>query len=119
MFARDPFHRVDVRRSDREVTVHVGGVLVARSTRPLAVFETGMPVRWYLPREDVLVALDPTATSTTCAYKGAASYWSLTTADGEPHEDVAWSYETPLPDAVALAHAVAFYPDRSEISVGV
>lgn len=113
---RDPFHRVDVRRSDREVTVRVGGTVVARSVRALALFETNIPTRWYLPREDVLVDLAPTATASTCPYKGHASYWSAT-VDGEVVDDLAWSYEAPYPDAVAIAGAVAFYPDKAQVEV--
>lgn len=113
---RDPFHRVDVRHGTAEVRVEVDGVLVARSARPLVVFETGMPPRYYLPREDVLVDLEATATTSACAYKGAASYWAVTTG-GTAREDVAWSYEEPLPDAAELAGAVAFYPDRAVVTV--
>ena len=114
---RDPFHRVDVRRGDRAVTVRVGGTVVARSTRPLVLFETNIPPRFYLPREDVLVDLAPTETTSTCPYKGHASYWSAT-VDGAVVADVAWSYETPYPDAVAIAGAVAFYPDKAELEIG-
>lgn len=113
---RDPFHRVDVRRGDREVTVRVGGTVVARSTRPLVLFETNIPPRYYLPREDVLVDLAPTATASTCPYKGHASYWSAT-VDGQRVDDLAWSYEQPYPDAVAIAGAVAFYPDKVDLEV--
>ncbi|MFN0283490.1 MAG: DUF427 domain-containing protein [Kineosporiaceae bacterium] len=114
---RDPFHRVDVRRSTREVTVRVGGAVVARSSHPLVVFETSIPPRYYLPREDVLVDLMPTPTTSSCPYKGTASYWSVPAPDGSATE-VAWSYEAPLPDAVAIEGAVAFYPDRADVVVG-
>ena len=100
----------------REEPFEVDGVLVAQSTRPLVVFETGMPPRYYLPREDVLVDLDATATTSACAYKGEASYWAVTTG-GSAGADVAWSYEEPLPDAAELAGAVAFYPDRAVVTV--
>ena len=38
---RDPHHRVDVLRSSRHVRVRLGGELVAESTRPCLLFETG------------------------------------------------------------------------------
>ena len=50
---RDPFHRIDVNRSSRHVKVTLDGETLAESDRPLALFETGLPTRWYLPREDV------------------------------------------------------------------
>lgn len=109
---RDPYHRVDVRRSSRHVRVELNGVLIAESTRPTLVFETGLPVRYYLPREDVVVPLTPTDTHTICAYKGEASYWSA-----EGLTDVVWGYEEPLPDAAGLEGHVAFYDDKVQISV--
>ena len=50
---RDPWHRVDARRSARHVRVEIGGETVADSRRPMIVFETGLPTRYYLPRSDV------------------------------------------------------------------
>ncbi len=43
---RDPFHRVDVHDSSREVVVRVGGRVVAQTTRAKLLFETGLPVYW-------------------------------------------------------------------------
>ncbi len=51
--AADPYHRVDVRASSRHVTVRLGGQVVADTRAPLAVFETGFAVRWYLPRRHI------------------------------------------------------------------
>src|ERR671938_476337 len=57
---RDPYHRVDIRRSSRHVRMELDGELLAESSRPHLVFETGLPVRFYLPREDIRVAIEPT-----------------------------------------------------------
>ncbi len=101
----DPFKRIDVLRSDRHVRVEVGGVVVAESSRPMMLVETSLPVRWYLPREDVrLDLLTPSQTHTVCAYKGVASYLS---ADGAP--DVAWFYPDPLHDALPVKDLVSFW----------
>jgi len=51
---RDPYHRVDARRSSRRIEVRIGDDVVARSERPIVVGETGLPLRFYLPREDVV-----------------------------------------------------------------
>jgi uncharacterized protein (DUF427 family) len=107
---RDPYHRVDARRSSRRVEVRLGDELVARSERPVVVSETGGPLRLYLPREDVLAELRPSETAAVCPYKGRASYWSL---DGV--EDAAWSYERPL-EAMAKAPGYVCF-DASKIDV--
>ncbi|MGH2970291.1 MAG: DUF427 domain-containing protein [Solirubrobacteraceae bacterium] len=73
--AIDPYHRVDVRPTSRHVVVAANGLLLADTTRAHALFESGLPTRWYLPREDVLVDLEPSELRTECAYKGVASYW--------------------------------------------
>ncbi len=110
---RDPWHRVDGRHSTRHVRVEIGGAVVADSRRPTIVFETGLPTRYYLPREDVAMdRLQPTDTCTICAYKGFASYWSV----GE-ERDVAWTYEDPFADAPDIAGLVCFLNERTDMTV--
>ena len=109
---RDPFHRVDVRKSSRHVRIELDGRLLAESSRPTLVFETNLPTRFYLPRGDVEAELRPSARRTRCPYKGEASYWSLDAGD-----DLAWSYERPLPDATELAGLVAFFDERVDVIV--
>ena len=109
---RDPYHRVDVRRSSRHVRIELDGRVLADTTRPTLVFETGLPTRYYLPREDVQVELKPSETTTICAYKGGASYWSVPGGD-----DLVWGYEQPLPDAAGLAGLVAFYDEKVQVTV--
>ncbi|MFC9787879.1 DUF427 domain-containing protein [Rhodococcus sp. NPDC127528] len=114
---RDPFHRVDVRRSSRRVRLELEGLVLAESDRPSVVFETLLPVtRFYLPREDVGVPLVPSATRTYCAYKGEASYYSVD-GFGDAGTDIAWSYERPLPDCPQIAGLVAFYQERLDLVV--
>jgi len=107
---RDPYHRVDARHSSRRVEVRAGGDVVARSDRPVVVFETGLPPRMYLPREDVLATLAPSDTTASCPYKGRASYWSL-----EGVEDAAWSYEQPLEAMLKAPGHVCF--DDAKVDV--
>lgn len=109
---RDPYHRVDVRQSSRHVRVSDGGVLLAESRRPALVFETNLPVRHYLPAEDVVAGLTPSDTVTACAYKGVAAYFST-----PARPDVAWTYRAPLPDAAQLTGLVAFFGERLDVSV--
>ena len=42
---RDPFHRVDTRRSSRRVTVTVGGRELVSTDRAVGLYETGLPTR--------------------------------------------------------------------------
>jgi uncharacterized protein (DUF427 family) len=111
---RDPFHRVDMRRSSRHVRVELDGELVAESSRATLLFETSLPTRFYLPREDVLVDLHPSGKRTYCPYKGQASYWSLE-VPGRAYQDVAWSYEDPLQDAGPVTGLVAFFDERVDV----
>ncbi|MDN5871998.1 MAG: DUF427 domain-containing protein, partial [Nitrococcus sp.] len=69
--ARDPYSRIDVLESSRRVEVKLGDVTVAESHRPVLLVETGLPVRYYLPKLDVrMELLRPTDTVTACPYKG-------------------------------------------------
>jgi uncharacterized protein (DUF427 family) len=113
---RDPFHRVDMRRSSRHVRIEVDGEPIADSTRPTLVFETRLPVRFYLPREDVLVDLKASAKRTSCPYKGDASYWSVEVGRRR-HEDIAWTYTSTLPDTGPLAGLVAFFDELVDVIV--
>jgi uncharacterized protein (DUF427 family) len=111
---RDPFHRVDVRQSARPLRIEVGGEVVAETTQARLLFETQLPTRFYIPREDVRSELHTSDRHSYCPYKGDASYWSVD-AGGRRREDIAWSYEQPLPDAVAIAGLVAFWDERVNV----
>ncbi len=114
---RDPYTRIDVLRSSRRVRVRIGGTVVAESTRPRMLLETGLPVRYYLPREDVRVELlEPSYTTTRCPYKGIAHYWSLRL--GERYEkDLAWTYPEPFHDAEAVRGLLCFVDERVDLEV--
>ena len=110
---RDPFHRIDIRQSSRHVVVSLGDEVVADSHRPKLLFETFLPVRYYLPREDVRLDLfQPGDKRTTCAYKGHASYFGT-----DAHPDIAWTYLEPLPDAEQIRGLIAFFNERTDITV--
>jgi uncharacterized protein (DUF427 family) len=109
----DPFSRIEVLRSSRHVRVELDGRLLAESSRPMLLFETLLPVRFYLPREDLAVPLEPSETSTYCAYKGRASYFSV--PDGP--RDVAWTYREPLHDAEPVRDRVCFFDEHLDVIV--
>ena len=101
-----------VERSSRRVRVMVAGEAIADSTRAIRVLETGHPPVWYIPPDDVRMdLLDNSETRTFCEWKGTASYWTLRT-ESRTVEDVAWSYEKPIPAFESLRGYLAFYPSR-------
>jgi uncharacterized protein (DUF427 family) len=110
-------HQITITPSDRHVEVRVDGVTVAESDRPVLLDETGLPTRYYLPREDVhMELLTRTDHGSTCPFKGQASYWSVT-VDGDTHDNLVWSYESPIPEAEGITGLLAFYNDQVELIV--
>jgi uncharacterized protein (DUF427 family) len=114
---RDPYHRVDILRTDREVRVSLDGQLLAQSSRALALFESNLPPRWYLPREDVSADLVKSETVTRCPYKGTAGYWSVRRPDGSLEKDLVWYYAEPLVDAVRIAGLLCFFNERVDLEL--
>jgi len=111
---RDPYHRVDAMESSRRYTVTAHGETVAETNRPVMVFETGLPPLAYIPRADVrpgVLAASPKRT--VCPYKGEAAYWHVAGI-----EDGAWSYETPLPEALRARGHVAFEGEGITVEEG-
>ena len=97
--------------------VVVDGVKVADSHRPVILFETGLPPRFYLPLSDLRMDLLRSSDSHThCPYKGIAMYWSLEIG-ARRYEDFVWSYRTPLPESQKIAGLAAFYNERVDLYV--
>ena len=105
-------HAITITPADVHVEVTVNGVTLAESDRPVLLEETGLPTRYYLPREDVRAdVLRPSNQESVCPFKGQASYWSVE-AGGEVHEDLVWSYESPIPEAEGITGLVCFFNER-------
>ena len=113
----DPYHRIDCLASSRRIQIAHEGVTLADTTRATLLYETSLPTRFYIPGEDVArELLEPTATHTVCAYKGQASYWSARIGDSLL-PDLAWSYPTPLNDAVPVGGLIAFLTERLDLTI--
>ncbi len=112
---RNPYHRLDILRSGRRLRVVAGGRTLVDTTDTVAVFETALEPRMYVhPRHVPAGALERSATTTYCPYKGTATYWSARLGDGVL-ADVAWSYEEPLPEALPLGRLLCF--DGARVAV--
>jgi uncharacterized protein (DUF427 family) len=115
---RSPYVRVDAQRSTRAVRVERNGVVLAASSSPVLVFETGLPTRYYLNRTEVDFShLVPSDTVTSCPYKGTTTgYWSFASGDDE-QADLAWSYDFPTRQLLPIAGLVAFYNEKVDLFV--
>jgi uncharacterized protein (DUF427 family) len=116
---RNPYVRVDALRSARPVRVELEGVVLAESSSPVMVFETGLPTRYYINRTEVSFGhLIPTGTVTECPYKGRTSgYWSARVG-GTVHPDIAWTYDFPARQLLPIAGLIAFYNEKTDIFLG-
>jgi uncharacterized protein (DUF427 family) len=115
---RDPYHRIDTFSTSRRVEARVNGTLLASSTRTLALYETGLPIRYYFPRADVESSLlELSDYVTQCAYKGTARHWHAK-VEGSGTHDVAWTYDHEVwREGEAIRHRVAFYSEKIELTV--
>jgi uncharacterized protein (DUF427 family) len=107
-------HKITTSPSTRHVRVESGGQVLAESDRAVELEETGLPTRFYLPREDVRTdLLSPTDTMSHCPFKGDATYFSAPGA-----KDAFWVYENPSEeDAQPIAGMLAPWPGRVEVLV--
>lgn len=111
--AADPYHRIDIRHSSRRLRVRAGDRVIADTTRPVVLYESGFAPRWYVPRDDVSAeAVVPNELQTFCPYKGIASYYDI-----EGISNAAWSYRAPLEDMAAIGGLLSFEPDRVEVTL--
>ncbi len=115
---RNPYTRVDALRSTRHVQIELDGVVLAESSSPVMVFETGLPTRYYFNQTEVdfrhLVATD---TVTSCPYKGTTSgYWSVSVG-GVLHPDLAWAYDFPTRQLLPIAGLISFYNEKVDVVI--
>jgi uncharacterized protein (DUF427 family) len=115
---RSPYSRVDALRATRTVRVELDGIVLAESSSPVLVFETGLPTRYYLNRTEVDFAhLEPSPTQTACPYKGQTTgYWSVRAGD-QLHPDLAWCYDFPTRQLLPIAGLISFYNEKLDIIV--
>lgn len=115
---RSPYVRVDALRSTRNIRVELEGVVLAETSSPVMVFETGLPTRYYINRTEVDFShLVVSSTVTECPYKGTTSgYWSVRIG-GDVFPDLAWSYDFPTRQVEAMSGMIAFYNEKVDTYV--
>ncbi len=94
----------------------VAGTVLVDTADTMILFETALEPRLYvdpsLVRTDLLRRSD---TSSYCNYKGYATYWSAVIGDTVV-DDVAWSYQDPLPETLPLKGYFSFDATRADVA---
>jgi uncharacterized protein (DUF427 family) len=111
--AADGYHRIDIRQTSRHLVVRTGDRIIADTTQPLVLYESGFAPRWYVSREDVEESeLTPVDAQTFCPYKGVCSYYDIGDA-----RRAAWSYRQPYTEVDRVSDFISFEPDKTTIQI--
>jgi uncharacterized protein (DUF427 family) len=103
---------ITIRKAEGTWAVRAGIFVLGESADALELREGSYPPVIYFPRADLdMTKMARTETSSTCPWKGQASYYTLHTEAG-PIPDAAWSYESPKPGLEQIAGHLAFYPAK-------
>ena len=112
-----PEHPITISPTGMRVIARVGERVIADPTSALTMREANDPSMQHIPLDDVDGSvLRRSETTTSCPFKGNASYDSITTS-GVELADATWTDETPYPPVADIAGYVAFYTDRVQVSV--
>ena len=111
---QDKRHFFELGKPAQGITIIYNDKEIAKTNDALLLKELGKKIYdqvYYIPRKDVRMELfELNTNSSVCPIKGEASYYNL--KNGEDHvENIAWSYETPLPRAKRITEYFAFYPN--------
>lgn len=111
----NPYHRVDYRPTERRLRVEVAGTTLVDTTDTVICFETSVTTKLYVDPAHVRTdLLRRTSTTSYCNYKGEATYWSAVVGDVVV-DDVAWSYEDPLPESAPIKGFLSFDPGKVDL----
>lgn len=114
---RIPDYEVLIQPLEKTATVQYQGKTIAQSDAALLVKETRHNDVVYLPVSSMIDGLfEATEHSTYCPFKGHANYWSLA-IDGATEDNLVWGYADPYPEVAGLKGYVAFYADRSTLTL--
>ena len=105
-------HPITIEPTSGQVTVRLGGRVIADTHRALTLREAKHPPVQYVPLEDVdPTVLQPSAHTTWCPYKGTASCYDLRVGD-QVVSNALWAYPSPHAAVAEIKDHAAFYPDR-------
>jgi uncharacterized protein (DUF427 family) len=111
--AADAYHRIDIRQTSRHLVVRHDDLVIADTTTPLALYESGFAPRWYIPRTDVdETALTPIEGQTFCPYKGLCSYYDIGDA-----RQAGWYYEHAWEEVKRISNMLSFEPDKVHVEL--
>jgi uncharacterized protein (DUF427 family) len=111
----NPYHRVDCRPTTRHLRVEVAGTTLVDTDDTVILFETALAPRLYAdPAHVRMDLLHPTETTSYCNYKGTATWWAAEIGDTIV-DDVAWSYDDPLPESLVIKGYLSFDLARATV----
>jgi len=114
---RNPYHGFEILPASNEVIVHSGEEVIAETSEPLILYETGLPPRYYMHPDEVKTEmLGQSEYITHCPYKGNSRHWHLK-VNGETIDDAAWSMAKPIGEAKKIADYLCFYPNKVQVEV--
>lgn len=117
MHPKDPFKRVDLLFSRRPIRVSVDGHEIASSQTSVHLYETGLPVRYYLPLTSVEQSLlRDSETATSCPYKGDSQYYHVEIG-GKKYENLFWYYKFATLECTPIAGMVCPYNEFVDIEL--
>lgn len=117
MHPKDPFKRVDILQSARGIKVSLKGTTIAETSSCMQLYETGLPVRYYMPLTAINTSvLRPSKTTTQCPYKGEAEYYDVVVG-GETYKDIVWFYTRPTIECAAIAGLCCFYNEKVDMMI--
>jgi uncharacterized protein (DUF427 family) len=103
---------ISIQPAGGTVIIRANGAVIGESRQALELREGPHAPVIYVPRGDMAMALlDKSTRTSTCPWKGQASYYSIVTPEATL-QDAVWSYETPIDDVAQIAGHLAFYTDR-------
>jgi uncharacterized protein (DUF427 family) len=111
----NPYHRVDCRPTRRRLRVTVAGEVLVDTDDTVILFETAQGPKLYVhPKHVRTDLLRRTSTSSWCNYKGEAT-WRAAAVGDTVVEDVAWSYEDPLPESTPITGFLSFDATKAQV----
>lgn len=112
---KDPFKRIDILPSAREIEVRIDGTTIAKASFSMHLYEPRLPTRYYMPTGCVdQTLLRRSALVTKCPYKGDADYYDVV-VNGVEYPNVIWYYRYPAPECVSVAGMACFYNEKVDI----